>query len=772
MVGTTKPKLGEILVNEGILTKDQLEKALGRQDLKRKKLGKVLIDMGITTEEEIAAALCKQLRLKFEALRDIQPSSEALKLLDKNFVTQNLIIPLQTGDGMLVVAVSDPLNFKALDEAARKSGLKIQPVVSTETDVLECIERTYRINDLIQQMLKAFQIKDEVHFIAMPQEEGFDVQRTFDVNISSPAMKLLAFIFMDSFNKNASDVYIEAGVAEIRLSYRMEGDLFNIISMPGSIRDTLLSYLKKIANLDVSNKNLPQSGKSKVLISGKAVELEVSTLPSLNGERVKVRLRYQDRPASSMKDLGIEPEISSALMKAASARQGLILFAGPRYSGKKSLMYALLRELSSFSKDIVAVEERADKRVDGVVQAGRSSGSVADDIRLAIRQEPDILMVDELRDRETAALALGYANSGRLVITSIQSTHAADALSRLVNFGLEPWLASSNILAVVSQQLLKKTCPACKEEYSPENAMFFSSNGFTLPKTFYHGTGCKQCYKTGIKGHIGIQEITVNGPEIERLILEHAGESEFLRAIKQSGRSRLAEAAWEKVKSGTVSAEEALAKVDPELWGTKIIISQPDQPKELDDVIIESIHEPAVAIEYTPALARELTPELTPEYTPELSPEYDPEYTPGLDKPTDEFSNTMRQHKVLLAFSNTSEQDNLKEILVEKDYDVITAPNGSDALKIVYAENPDLLVCDMMLPMLEGLTAYKKLYDAKRKRLPVIAISNKKSEMFTDEENLLRADARFSRPLIMAEVVDKVNSLLLNASPHSDWKVL
>ncbi len=330
MVQTPKPKLGEILVNEGILTKDQLEKALSRQDLKRKKLGKVLTDMGITTEEEIAAALCKQLRLKFEALRDLQPSSDALKLLDKNFVTQNLIIPLQTGDGLLVVAVSDPLNFKALDEAARKSGLKIHPVVSTETDILECIERTYKINDLIRQMLKAFQIKDEVHFIAMPQEEGFDVQRTFDVNISSPAMKLLAFIFMDSFNKNASDVYIEAGAAELRLAYRIEGDLFNIISMPGSIRDTLLSYLKIIANLDVSNKNLPQNGKSKVLISGKAVELEVSTLPSLTGERVKVRLKYQDRPASSMKDLDVEPDISSDLIKTASERQGLILFCWPQ----------------------------------------------------------------------------------------------------------------------------------------------------------------------------------------------------------------------------------------------------------------------------------------------------------------------------------------------------------------------------------------------------------------------------------------------------------
>jgi general secretion pathway protein E len=569
-------------------------------------------------------------------------------------------------------------------------------------------------------------------------------------------MKLLAFIFMDSFNKNASDVYIEAGAAEIRLSYRMEGNLYNIISMPGSIRDTLLSYLKKIANLDVSNKNMPQSGKSKVLISGKAVELEVSTLPSLNGERVKVRLRYKDRPAQSLKDLGVSPEISSALKGAASGRQGLILFAGPRYSGKKSLMYALLRELSSASRDIIAVEECVDKKVDGIVQSGYSSGSIADDIRLAVRQEPDILMVDELRDRETAALALEYANSGRLVISSMQAAHAADALSRLVNFGLEPWLAASNIIAVVSQQLLRKICPGCREEYTPENTIFFSSNGFTLPETFYRGTGCKQCYKTGFKGHIGIYEITANGVEIERLILEGAGEPEFLRALKQSGKSRLAEAAWKKVKSGAVSAEEALAKVDPELWGKEIIISQPDQPKEYDEVKIEPILEPAVASEPTPV------------YTPELTPEY----TPDLDEPADEFSNTMRQHRVLLAFSNASEQDDLKRRLVEKDYDVITSPNGSDALKVIYAENPDLLVCDMMLPMLERLTSYKKLYDAKRKHLPVIAVSNQKSNMFTDEENLLRADARFSRPLIMAEVVEKVNALLLDISPHRDWRVL
>ncbi len=408
-------------------------------------------------------------------------------------------------------------------------------------------------------------------------------------------------------------------------------------------------------------------------------------------------------------------------------------------------MYALLKELSSNTKDIIAVEERADKIVDGVVQAGRSSGSVADDIRLAIRQEPEVLMIDELRDRETAALALEYANSGRLVITAIQSAHAADALSRLVNFGIEPWLAASNILAVVSQQLLKKTCPACKEEYTPENAQFFSSNGFTLPNTFYHGTGCKQCYKTGIKGHVGVQEITTNILEIEKLILERAGEPEFLRAIKQSGRSRLAEAAWNKVVSGAVSAEEALAKVTPELWRKETIVSQPDRSNEFDDVNVESILE----LESAPVYAQ-----------------------PAINEPGDSFSDTMRQHKVLLAFSNASEQDDLKRRLMEKDYDVITSPNGSDALKIIYAENPDLLVCDMMIPNLEGLTAYKKLYDARRKRLPVIAVSNKKSSMFSDEENLLRADARFSRPLIMADMVDKINALLLDTSPHRDWRVL
>jgi len=759
MIASEKPKLGEILVNEGVVSHEQIERALGRQDAKNKKLGKVLIDMGLATEEKIAAAICGQLGLDFQPLKDNVPPQSVTDLLDKNFAIKNLIVPLRKENSALVVAVSDPLNIKVLDEAAHATGLRIKPVVSTETDILDCIGRTYKIDETIQRMLKAFDFKDNVHFVALPQDEEVDVQKRYSVSGATPIMKMLAFIFMDALKQNASDIYIESMEKEVRMRYRIDGDLVNVIGIPGTLKETLISHIKKVANLDVCNKKTPQEGRSVVLLDGRAVELEVSTLPTLHGDRVNIRLCNKDKPARSFKELGIPDESAARLLELASSGHGMLLFTGSKNSGKKATMYALLQALKEDSRDILSLEHRVESKLVGITQTVIPDHRAAFELGNVLRQRPDVLMVDELTDREEARAALQAAYSGALVISSVSANNPAEAVFKLINLGIGPHKLASALFGLVTQATLRSICPKCREQYTPDLGPIAGLELSDKPEAYYRGKGCPSCHGSGYKGRSFIMEITRVGQRSKRAMILGAEEDALLSALRPHEHGTLVDYAWGKVCTETTTVEEALAKVSPEYW------VKPE--KEKDVKYVKS------AVEYgrplrPNAVQREIPPDADEggPWPETVAPESGK--TPG--SPVED--GVPERYKVLLAMAEGRELERVKDVLLKNDFEIAVSNTGSDALDMIYAVNPHILIYETELPSIGVLAAYKRIYDSQRHYVPVISVIKNYKKDYSDLEKKMRSDVKAYSPMDLNTLLENLSELVNEIGKKRDWKVV
>jgi len=779
MTVTKKIKLGDILVNESIISQDHLEKALKSQDRKKKRLGKVLIDMGLTTEQEIAAAICMQLGMRLVNLHELAPNPDTVHLLEKDFVIDNLMVPIGLDGNKLTVAVADPLNHKALDKAASISRRSIETVISTESEILDYIERAYNINDAIQNMLSRFRVQEGLCFFALPQDDETDVRKCYDVNDSSPVRKVVAFIIMDAVHKGAGEIYIEPTETEVRLRYRVRGDLVNIIGLPQALRDTLVYHIKIIANMDVSNRRNPQEGATEAVLSGKNIHMDVSTLPTLSGERVYISLFEKDRYAKSFTELGISGTESEALMELFNEGQGLVLFTGTTGNGKTTTMYAALRELVSETRDVVTVGPRASYRLQRATQVEAPKGAESSTIRRLINQRPDILLIEDLDDRESAVLALEYALDGGLVLAALNAKHAAAAVARLSALGVSPKLIASGISGIVSQRLIKNICPDCKIPYKPDMSKF-PHIVFEQPSLYVKGKGCQSCQKTGFKGTSAIIEAVKPSGRVRSLISSETDSDMLLDAIMSQGQKTLAESAWELVRSGITTVGEADQRIPRELWAVRqpskvkpAPAAQPSQPQEQPEPFEpEETFEPEEAVEST-------TPgETSAPVTEALPPEWreQPEAAQPIPAPQqaaapagkkdslfaakDDFMNIMRQYKVLLAISDEGESERAKKKLEDADYQVITTTDGNTALDMLYSDKPDILVCDMKLPYLESLVSHKKMYDKQRGRIPVISLSRTSSEQITSQEMELSTDAKLGRPYTAATLLNKVNLLV------------
>jgi len=746
MPHTSKRKLGEILKAEGIVTEQQISTALSRQGGKGKKLGKLLVDMGMTTDEEIAIALCKQLGLKYECVREKRPSPEILRLLDVGFVTKNLIMPVEIIEDRLKIVVSDPLNSKAIDEVSSRTGLKTELSVCTEKELLECIEHTYMINQTIDRMLKTFQLKEDVSFVALPQDEEFDVQKISGVSGASPALRLLLFVFMDAFGKKANDIYFEDTGSDLRIRYRIEGDIYHITTMPSSLTEILIYNLKSISNLELQVKALPQTGRFEVLFSGKSIELEVCTIPTNQNERVKVRLRYKDKPAPSFAEIGTPDETVNALVKAAERRQGLMLFTGPRNSGKRSMMYALLNELRKNNKDadIVALEERIENRCHGVTQINTAGidATIWDSIQ---KQGPDIVMVDEIRDAFTARAVLKAANSGCLVLSSIQATGPADALYRLFRLNIERWLITSNISCVASLRLLRKICPQCREAYIPD-AGHLVLDGLKAPETYYRGAGCKSCIKSGYKGHVGITEVVRIEDGINADLTGMELEENIQEIVSNPVTGHMVSLAWDQVAAGVTTLEEAFEKVGPDQW--RIPADKVKRPERTGRPVRR-----APAIQKPEAVSGGVG------------------NSPDRSEEIKTVAEAAPKTKIVLAVTNPRDQESIKQLLEKNDFSIWMCGDGDEVLNILYAEDPDLLIWDILLPHVDGLKAYKKVYDSQRKQVPVISLTNKPS-VLSDIEKSVGVDEQVEKPVDDFVLLNRIKKVMSEQGPRGKWRVM
>lgn len=732
-----KARLGEILVSERVVTQEQLEKALDKQGPKKRRLGKVLIDMGLTTEEAIAGAISRQLDIPYMDLGGIYPPPDIINLLDKGFISENLIIPIELEEGELTVAVSDPKNLMALDEASFKTGLKIRPVVSTETGVLKCIERMFRVNEHIQQMMKAFSVKDDISFLALPQDKEVDVHRRFRLESSPQAVRMLAFIITDAFNRKASDILIEPAGDRLRLRYRIMGDLVNMISLPGLLKDSLVSHIKILSNLDLSNRKSPQTGKSRLTLSNRSILLEVSTVPASDGERISISIYDREKPALSFKEMGMPQEAVRGILGLASDGHGLILFSGPKGSGRATAMYATIKEFMTDRLDVVTIQEHTSCNLPGATQIEQGEFSTADTLKYSTLNRPDVIMIERVEDAAAAALAIHAASEGSLVLAGVMASGPAEAVNRLLTLGADARALAASLTGIVGLRLIKTICPSCREVHTPDMAVL-GKLGLVMPGAFYRGAGCKSCMKTGYLGRAHVAE-TVDTSGAAALIAGSPSAEELRSGFSGLGSKPLFMSVWGLVSDGRTTVEELMHKVPPAYW---------------PDPAGSRIEKPHAAP--SGSYARPRGPGLPAAAAGPAAP---PQQVPPLPL-SESFRNVMRQYKVMLAISDSHDLEKIKTCLSDADMLPVVATDGGHALDLLYSEDPDLLICDMRVPDMQNLLAYKKLYDTQRKYVPVISIVRGSIERYNDIDGKLGVEIKLLRPISTRTLMAKVSELL------------
>lgn len=562
--GTTRKRIGEVVADAGLVTLEQLGNALSLQKGKNKRLGKVLIEMGYVTEAQIAEVLSKQLSLQLIDCNNIIMDKELLELIPRDIAEKRMILPVEKIGSRLVIAMADPLDCEATDDIRFKTGLNISVVVATESNIANAIEENYKSPESALDMLAEIPAYEDVEFLKTisVEEENVNIQSLFKLSEAPSIIKFVTMILVDAAKSKASDIHIEPTEKHPQVRYRIDGELRKVLTFPRHMQDSVISRIKIISNLDITNRRLPQDGRTTLRFEGRNLELRVSTLPTVHGENIVIRLLDTSQGLIPLSKIGLNEKIFKQMVGILNQPQGMVLVTGPTGSGKTTTLYSMLQQLRSEQEKIITIEDPVEYKLPGIMQVGVKEAigfNFAAALRSILRQDPDIIMVGEIRDRDTVEIAVRAALTGHFVLSSVHTNDTVSTITRLIDIGLEPFLVSSAVSGIFAQRLVRKICDKCKIEMD-FNVELENWKGPLLKKC-YRGQGCKECQDTGYKGRIGVYELLVIDNKLRRLISKRATEDEIWEAAKGNGLITLFEDAWEKVKAGITTVEEVLSKV-------------------------------------------------------------------------------------------------------------------------------------------------------------------------------------------------------------------
>lgn len=551
-----KRRLGDILIGAGKINSFQLNEALKSQKLLGKKLGEVLIDLNILTEEEILDAIEEQTGIKKINLNEIGFDRRVIKLISQNLCEKYILIPFDINENKIKVAMSDPLNIYAIDDLSISTGFEVESYISNKSDINKFIQLYYSS----EQMNKAAEelSRESLEYKAM----SIEVEEIDDVK-NAPVVKMIEYLFRNSVEMRASDIHIEPFENEVKIRYRIDGQLQTVNSLQKESLGPLVTRIKILAGLDITEKRLPQDGRIITKIDNQDVDLRVSILPVVNGEKIVIRILNKNSYKIEKQQLGMSEANLKKLYNIISKPNGIVLVTGPTGSGKSTTLYTILNELNSDKSNIVTIEDPVEYTMHGINQVNVNSKTgltFAKGLRSILRQDPDIVMIGEIRDEETAKVAVKAAITGHLVISTLHTNDAPSTITRLIDMGVEPYLVSTAITGVIAQRLVKRICEHCKESYEA-NIYEKSILGEDIDKSLilYKGSGCGYCNNTGFKGRTGIYEIM----EIEREHKDIITTTNNINKLKdlaiQKGMSTLKEECKILVKSGITTIGELLA---------------------------------------------------------------------------------------------------------------------------------------------------------------------------------------------------------------------
>jgi general secretion pathway protein E len=536
-------RLGEILMARGKIDAEDLERALELQRERGDKIGKIFVDMGLLAQRDMLAALSDQLGIPLAAVDGEPPSAPEIDGLSHRFLRQCRAFPLELKENILTLAMADPLDFETIAAVRSFSGLDIRTVLAPEQEILDAIERHY--GEAERQT-----------FTEGGDEENANLEHLRDMASEAPVIRLVNAMIADAIEKRASDIHIEPFEKEFRVRFRVDGVLFNQEMPPRELKAAIISRLKLMAKLNIAERRLPQDGRIKIKILGREVDLRVSTLPTLYGESVVMRLL--DRSAGDFYDLrrlGFDDRMLARMEYFTSLPHGMFLVTGPTGSGKSTTLYSALKRINLPDKKIITIEDPVEYQMDGInqIHVNPQIGlTFAAGLRHIVRQDPDVIMVGEIRDRETADIAIRAALTGHLVFSTLHTNDAPSAITRLIEMGVENYLVTSSLVAVLAQRLVRVICPHCKESAGPA-----LTPAGDMVETF-RGAGCPECNSRGYTSRVGIFEMMDVDDEIRKLIMANADASALTLVARRNGMRNLREDAWRKIQSGLTTVAEVL----------------------------------------------------------------------------------------------------------------------------------------------------------------------------------------------------------------------
>ncbi|MDH3283102.1 MAG: ATPase, T2SS/T4P/T4SS family [Acidobacteriota bacterium] len=551
----TAGRLVATLLKDGLLSQQDLVKAVEIERETSIPLSNILLDQGFVGEGELTRTLADLSGLDFVDLDDLGVDPTAAALIPEPLARRHLSLPVAFDDNKLVVAMADPSNILALDDIRAICGLDVIPMVASRSSVEHEISQLARMDDLVSELTDT-----------ALEEEDKELGSLQIIAGNAPVVKLVNTIISRAILTKASDIHIEPGEEKLRVRFRIDGVLHELMSAPRSVATVIVSRMKIMAELDISEKRVPQDGRISVQVGEKRIDLRVATLPSIYGEKVVMRVLDKSSVLLELTDLGFLPDTLETYEVAYTKPYGCILFTGPTGSGKSTTMYATLNVLNKPDVNIITVEDPVEYRMAGLTQiqinprAGLTFASV---LRAILRADPDIVLLGEIRDRETAKIGIEAALTGHMVLSTLHTNDAPSSVSRLIEMGIEPYLVSSAVVAVVAQRLARRLCSRCKQTYQPtrDELERVGWNSESEVPQLFRAAGCGSCSKTGYSGRVALHEIMILTEEIQRMAVERCSSNEIGRLAVEQGMRTLRGDGCEKVLQGVTSLEEMMRVV-------------------------------------------------------------------------------------------------------------------------------------------------------------------------------------------------------------------
>ncbi len=555
----TKP-LGQLLLDKGLIRLDQVQAALAEQHKcdHQKLLGEILVELAACTEDHITEALAEVYGVPYARISPRVTDPKIISILPKEFLEKHLILPLFLVEGILTVAVPEPANVFLLEEIARLSGHTVQVVAATARDIRATLQaylpndKVFVIDNLIEEQ--------EAHEVTVIEPKAPDATDLEQAGSDAPVVKLVNYCIFNAVKEGASDVHIEPGENQLRIRYRIDGRLVEKLRPPPQMHSSVASRIKKMAGLDIAQRRLPQDGSIHLMMDGRTVDLRVSTVPGRSGEKIVIRIVDNEKAALRLEKLGFGYDTLKAFRKLTSLRSGIILVCGPAGSGKTTTLYAAMQEMNRDDLNVCTIEEMQERDLKGVnqFQVNEKAGfTFSTALRSVLRQNPDVLMIGEMRDGETARLAAQAALTGQLILSSLHTPDAPSAIARLFNIGVEPYVVGATVGGVLAQRLVRKLCQGCREPYTPginERRQIEKFGGGV--DSLFRAKGCPSCRNLGFNGRIGIFELLVPDDAMAERISQGAPLTELRDLAKKSGMKMIRADGIEKVKAGITTLDE------------------------------------------------------------------------------------------------------------------------------------------------------------------------------------------------------------------------